>query len=99
MMAGLRLQFIRDRAALLDRQIRNAEPRIESPATFSIRDQCFGRTRVDTAAAAPAAIRRRRIESEWNRKQQLAQKEPGALLLVDQASVLSDPSQTRRARV
>src|ERR1035438_6268906 len=54
--------LLRDRAAQLNREVRNAAPRIERPSVAiagAVRHKCLRRTGVDATGARPAAIRRR----------------------------------------
>src|SRR5258708_8121531 len=86
--------LVGDWAAQFDRQVRNAARRI----------QLVGRERgggadVDAAGAGSATVGRRGIGVERERRQQLAEEEPGAEGLVDQACGLADPAESGLAGV
>src|SRR5262249_52886114 len=90
--ANSRGEFLRNRSTKLDRQVGNAAPRIDGPTALA-RDNCLCWTRLNTARARPAAVRRRRSGSERERQQHFPEKKPRALRLIDQASVAANPSQ------
>src|SRR3954447_2939667 len=89
------LQIVFNFSAFFNCEIGNTEARIELPAILSRHDR-LGRTGIDAPGTSPAPVRRGPIRSNWDRYQDLAQKKPGALFLIDQASILSDPTKPGR---
>ena len=87
--------LLRNRAAQLDREVGDAERRVEPLPGHDGR----GRAGVDAARAGAAAVGRRRVRRDVERHQQFAQEEPRAQLLVDQAGIPADPAQAGKARV
>src|ERR1017187_1471604 len=85
------------RAAQLDGEVRNAQPRIERPRG-ALHQSCghdgLRRARLDAERTRAATVRWRLVRLQVERKQQLAQKEPGAHGLVNEAGVLGDPAQS-----
>src|SRR5947209_8462373 len=74
-----------NRAAQLDRKVRDAQPRIQFVATGA--DGMRG-TSIDATGARAAAIRGGRVRFKRKRRKQLSQEEPRPQRLVDQAGVL-----------
>ena len=72
--ADKRTQFVRDRPLVLDRQIRDAAPRIE----FVRRRKGVGRAGVETAPAAAAVVFLAEIGLELEAQINLAEEQPGA---------------------
>ena len=91
-------QFLRNRPAQLDGQIRDAAARVQLSSRLPCGHDRVRRTSLDAARAAPAAIRRRRARLEIERRHDLAQKKPRSQRLVNQASVLADPAQPGQPR-
>src|ERR1035437_3256295 len=91
--------LLRNRASQLDREVRNAAPRIQRPLPFTIQYDRFRRTRVDASRARPAAVRRWTARLQLQRRHDLAQKKPRPQRLMNQARILPDPSQARLSRV
>src|SRR3970282_1121447 len=89
--AELALERRSDRAAVLDREVRNAAPRIEDIR----RSERPCRAGVETGAAGAAAVGERLVEVERGRGQQHADQEPRAQVRVEQHGVLADPAQPR----
>lgn len=87
--AGAKL--LRNRAALLDREIGNAAIGVELIG----RQDRIGRTGFDATRASAATIRSGEIGFEIERCQDYAKKQPRASLLIDEAGVFSEPSNTR----
>ena len=90
-----RPQLFRNRAALLNREIRNAQARIK----FSRRNNRLRRTGGYATRARAAAIRSRQVSRKFRRnfqrREDYSEKQPRAQLLVDDAGVLPDPSDAR----
>ena len=85
-----RTQLARDGAAQLDREVGDAAPRVHA---IRCDDGPRG-TRIEAAVAAAAMLAlERQVGLERAVHQQLAQQEPGADRLRDQAGVLADPAQ------
>ncbi len=87
--ADLLAELARDRALVLDGEIRNAAPRIEPVG----RRERFGRADVETRAARAAMIGLRRIERQFQRREQRAQKQPRAELARHHVGVLALPAE------
>src|SRR5690606_22154205 len=87
--ADRRAQLLRDPAVVLDGQVGDATPRIQPVG----RGDRPGRTGGDAAAAGAAMRAGRRIHRQRQVQVNLAEEEPGAAVLVDQAGVLADPAQ------
>src|ERR1035438_911550 len=85
-------------AAQLNRQIRDAQARIDRVTAAKWHDG-LGGTGIDAAAASAAAIGRRSVGLDIERNQQFAQKEPRPARLVDEAGILADPAQAGEARI
>src|SRR5579859_3266304 len=79
-------------ATQLDREIGNAAPGIDLIAWACDR---LSRAGIDAACASPAAVRRRSIVLDLERRHHFAQEEPGSDLLVDQTGIFADPAQAR----
>src|SRR5271157_4382474 len=84
-------QFFRDRAALLDGEIRNALGGVE----LIRRGKRIRRTNIETARAGAAAVRRRQIGCQFQRSEHHAEEKPRAQLLVQDAGVLANPANSR----
>lgn len=82
-----------NRPTQLNRQIGDAPPRIERRASLTW-DQSLGRTSIDTARASPTTIRWRCARLQIERRDDLAKKKPRPERLIDQTSILADPSQS-----
>src|ERR1700693_36271 len=85
---GAKLVILRNRAPLLDREIRDALVGME----LIRRDQRVSRAGIDATRATAAAIRRRQIRREIERGKNHAEEKPRAQLLIEDARVLADPS-------
>src|SRR5207244_10131851 len=85
-------------ASQFDREVGDAQSRIESVHVASGHNRRSGAC-VDTARARAAAIGRRRIRLDLDRDQLVAQKKPRPHGLVDETSILADPAQPGAARV
>src|SRR5450755_70617 len=95
-------QVLRSSPAQLNREIRNAQPRIQRPLRplpQSGRHNRLRGARLNASRARSATVLRRPIGIKVQRKQQLAQKKPRAHPLVDQAGILGDPAQPRMPRI
>jgi hypothetical protein len=84
-----------DFAALLDRQVRNAQSSIE----FTRRDDRLCGTSIDTPRATSATIRGRQVGFQFERGQDHSQKQPRPKFLIDDARVLANPSDAGIFRV
>src|SRR6267378_7663434 len=91
MPAHLRAQGFGDVTALLDGQIRNAQTRIE----FAGCDKRVRGAGVDTARTASATVGGGQIGFQFQRTQDHSQEKPRAEFLINDASVLRDPSDAR----
>src|SRR5204863_3745845 len=87
--------LVGDAGSKLDRQVRNAAGRIEDAGV----DERTGRAGVKTAPARSALLECLRVGFEWKRRDDLREEQPGAMLRVDQARVLANPSKARVLRV
>src|SRR5690606_20064950 len=81
-------------AAQLDRQIRDAAPRVE----LVRRDDRAGRADLETRGAGAAMRARRRIDRQRQIREDLAEEEIGARVAGDEIRVLTDPAETGVAR-
>src|SRR5688572_26065018 len=79
----------RDRTLQLDREVRQAAPGVEDIRP----DERPCRARFDAQGALAALIERRPVRRKGKVADDLGEEQPGAMLLVDQAGVLADPSQ------
>src|SRR6185312_2681805 len=93
--AHRRVEFRRDVAALLDRQVRDAAVRIDDAG----RDDRLRLARLDAERARAALIERRPIAFQIEAADDLGEKDPRALLRVDHARVLADPADAGVLRV
>ena len=87
--AHRRAMLLGDRPAMLDGEVADAAPRIE-PAWCR---EGAGRADVEAGAAAAAPILARRIGRQVERRVDLAEEEPGAVLPAHQVGVLALPAQ------
>ncbi len=85
----LRAQFARDRALVLDGQIRNAAPRIELVG----RGERRGRADVETGAARAAVIDVGVVARQVERGEDRAEKQPRAELARHEVGVLALPAE------
>src|SRR5580704_8448843 len=88
--------LLRNWAAQFDSKVGDAAARVHR-VLRSGGNQSFGRARVDATGAGSAAIGRRRIDLQFERCDQLAQKEPRPERFVDQTGILPDPAKPREA--
>src|SRR5271157_4307478 len=84
-------QFFRDRAALLDGEIRNALGGVE----LIRRRKRVRRTSIETARAGAAVVRRRQIGRQFQRSEHDAEEKPRSQLPVQDAGVLTNPANSR----
>src|SRR4051812_37496130 len=88
-------QLDRNLFAQLDREIRDAPPRIELPR----RGDRLRRTRVDASRARATPVRlERRIHLELEIQHQRAEKEERPALGIDEVRVLPEPAESRAPR-
>ena len=87
------------RSPLLNREIRNAQPRIDLPLPVLAGDDRLRRTSFNAACAGAAASRGGQVGNQRNREQKFAEKEPGALPLIDQAGIAPDPTKASLAGI
>ena len=80
-----------NRSAFFDREVGDAPVRIEHIGC----EDCIGRAGFDAARAGTAAVRRRQVGREFERGENHAQKKPRSLVLIDEARVLADPTDSR----
>src|SRR5579875_267368 len=92
--ADRRAEFDRNRAGVLDGQIRDASPRIEPVR----RDDGARRAGRDARLARAAVGARRGIGRQRQVRQDLSEKEPRARIARKEVGVLADPAEARRAR-
>src|SRR6185312_17181056 len=81
-------EFLGDMALVLDGEIGDAAPRIEPVG----RRKGLCRADIETVAAAAAMILFRRIGGEIERREDLAEEEPGAVAARDEIGVLALPA-------
>src|SRR5215471_13118344 len=81
---------LRNVPAQLDRRIRNAFPAVEHKRL----ENRLRRTCVDTACTGSAPVRRRRIDFQFEIRQDATQKKPGSDSFINDARVLSKPADT-----
>src|SRR5262245_30693660 len=83
--AHRRTKLFRNGAALFDRQVGNAEARVELARS----NDRLRRAGIDAASAAAAAIGSVRVRRKLQRSKNHSQKEPRSYLLIDNAGVLA----------
>src|SRR5205085_5782493 len=88
--ADRRPQLIGDRALVLDRQIRDAAPRIEPVGSR----EGGGRAGVEAAATLAAMVGFRRVGIEREAEINLTEKQPGAEFAVHPIGLLALPAET-----
>jgi len=87
-----------DFPAQLDRQIRDAEPRVDGVSAGS-RNDGVRRARFDAARASPAAIGRGSVRLQLERGENFSQEDPRPQLLIDNTGIPSDPAESRQPGV
>src|SRR5690348_16724383 len=70
------LLFQGDIASLLDREVRNAQPRVQRPGPIRLGDQRSSRASIDAPAAGPTAVWRRHVGCKFQAEQHFSQKQP-----------------------
>ena len=92
--ADRRPEFLRDRPLVLDRQVRDAAPRVEPIG----RREGVGRAGLEAGAAGAAMVLLRRVRLQGQGGEHRAEEQPRAVAARDEVGVLALPAEPRRLR-